>query len=411
MNPEVPNRDKVLLELQTAALQKVEAPDGKDEYIRCLGQAALELIDSDKAVQTELLNIYKHRYKHNPIDRLAGYIWNLVRVDVNRNHLGRDRDTGQIFKKRLLGGQEAQYPWLLEDPDMAKAEIRRSLHLDDPLQHNIELHRREVQSNPYQRGRILKLLGLINRDRVGSHPTTLDFGCSRNLVLKWLAQNNQKIRFPMDEVIVYGSKYPRTEAVYERTDVHRTTLMNTYLQTRFYPGRGHGVDVWPVRNAADELWVASCVYPRELEDQRRLRIFNSLKQDVEGVTFSEAQCEDINSLQESVPKGKWNYVFVSMVLHQNSDENRRRIIENAEHYAQDFVVVFDAAIPDDSSPYGLKIDSTLYSEKKPYNMRILVKDMRDPDKGFQDLMRTRDGRFKNVIVNSQNPVIRAAFGK
>lgn len=80
--------------------------------------------------------------------------------------------------------------------DNCRALILEAIHSDDEhfgygdFQQKLEMQ--VPMSNEPERGIGLKVMSLLFPERLGAHPKILEPGCSLNLILKWLANNEQR---------------------------------------------------------------------------------------------------------------------------------------------------------------------------------------------------------------------------
>jgi hypothetical protein len=413
-----------------AARKKYQSPDGGDPHIEMMGRAVRNLLRSNldepeadqitrdtetislgkvndalkKHVLDEYVSIYNSRAKSRPKDYPDSpeYILNLQRCAINARHLERDEDTGLIQKK------DTEFPDHITEIYEMEEEVIGSLMLDDKFKHNEPLYRSQVMTNIYWRGFIIKFLSLINSERLGHQPTTLEMGSSLGLSLKWLFRSNER-RYRMPHITVYDSDFDDWTEVTEVVDHKATKIINEIARSAFTPGPSHGVDYERAKEPSTELWVASCRYFKEMRDPQGLIDFNDIKQPLEEVTQSQAYCEDTRALKKSVPQKAYNFSFLSFMLNQNNAATRRRIEKNADNLTSDFEVTLENGRPNPSSPFGIDIFRG-YDPDSPSSIVATLRDVKRTHKIYEPFMRAKDGRLTDIIINRNHPMMRDVFG-
>ena len=114
-------------------------------------------------------------------------------------------------------------------------------------------------------------------------------------------------------------------------------------------------------------------------------------------------------MERAIGDKKFDVVFISMMLHQNSEENIGKILENAAHYSSRYVVIFDAVDYDPDAPNRLTFPEDLYPRDRPFSLKVLVKDLQDNGNGVEEIFRYKNGRCRDIVLNLGNSAVAEAF--
>lgn len=394
--------DLIIDDFRQVAMRKLIVPeDQNDPYIPNLAQSLWDLTHEPE-IENELLEIAN---LPNRMDKSAAYLTNIIFMRINEKHLTLD-----INENAKLNDES--YPQKLVSEDVCRKLIWEALIYDKKQSRNIHhdniLHR-EIQTNWYPRYSILKLLPFIYPE-LGDHPSYLDKGASQNYGLKWLKRNREVDKLPINPVTVYDADYAHPPDRDLPVDQERTIILNNLLSRDFIPAECMGLDWWPADEPANKLWVAANARPNEIGDKKRFEILADLNQEVADVNFlSNIDCSNTSQLAQELGNKKYDVVSLFMMLHQNNPSKIREIVQNAQGLAKEIVVIFDVISVDEDNHAIMHTPDDLYSEDDPYSFRVLVMKMKKRHEGFQEIARFKNGRCRDVILNTENEDVYRAF--
>lgn len=382
----------------------VSPANAHDPFFPLFAQAALDLVERDTAVQDELVIIRQLRQERNP-DESFGYIGNLLLREIQYGQLAKELQQPDE-KKRV-------YPDDYDSEDAWRGLIRTAVVRPDPYySQNPNLYLREVQSNVDVRYVNPKILAMLYPGRMDPRPRILDIGSSSNHGLKRLALAKE---FPFQEVTALDSPFGRARKVDEKIHEADTAAIRYMINRPFSIGKSLGVDRLPTHLSSFRLWVKACsFYPSEFQDKTAVQRFDEIDRvESDTVSFAQADCTVPKDMALAVRRRKaFDIVMFSTMLYQLNQQQREVALELGEKMASDrgFVVVLDSVDASRTSGTGLRFPVEFYNnQRRPFGYKLIVKDMQDPDAGFQELLRWENGRCSRIIPNRDHTVVENAL--
>lgn len=383
---------EVINDFRLAFENKRDNPDDPDDpYFGLYAEAGLrELENKDTQIGLRWLAEIRSSKQEK-----AGYLANFI--------------LRHIQKGRVQEGEfGSKYPVEYQDIESWQKLIRDSV-VHHKYDFEFDARARTIQSNIDLRYVNVKLLSLSQEGRFSEcSPTVLDIGCSRNHGLKRLARNQI---FKFEDLSVLESPFDDNKKVKNTVDTGSSSFLNKeFVQTPFTLAPSLGVDMWPIRDDRTKEWVQGCsFYPQEAADAERMAMFKDLEETVvEWVEFAQADAKRGNEFTRATDGKKFDIVVLSTILYMLSDADRSQIIKNAVGSASDdgYLMVLDSVDADDKNETGLKFPPYFYSEDRPFGYKTLVMDMKQKEKGFQELFRWENGRCKVLIPNMDNEIVK-----
>lgn len=292
--------------------------------------------------------------------------------------------------QRQLYGSQPDYPqayltpqkwtegldWIFDDPDRAGM-------------FTVDIWARPLQSNVSDRYKSVKALGVLAR-QLGRMETfdVMDIGCSQNAGLNHLASG---IGFGLPLLVRPGSRE-------HEPSLEHTAVFHDVLNTPLELAPSLGVDVYDPRESREWAWSCSH-YPSELLDEQRVELFNALiNAGYDNVGFFKGNFAEFDTAAfHAKHHGRtFGIVNFSTVLYQADELERAAMLEQAETFATEFIVVQDFLKIDPHDPRKLLFRDNWQDEQFPY--RTVVRDMREGSKHWHELFNWRDGRCQELAI-------------
>jgi len=255
-----------------------------------------------------------------------------------------------------------------------------------------------LYSDVFERFKAIKLVLALFGSRFEEPPRILNDGCSRNLGLKKLALN-----LPFRPIEVVDQPIDEVVSTKGRKNSKLSEALNQLLLRNIEIGLSYGVDIHDLKSKEHaRLTRSHSFYPSEIPDNDLVQEYDYLDGvEVPNVGFIQGDFANDELIESKfIPEQSgFDLIVFSTVLNELSEEDCwKAIVNGAHHVTADGLIIAQGFItvdPDEMT--DLHFPSTWFDRPFPY--RTLMLDMREIERGWQEIFRWENGRCKRLLSN------------
>lgn len=314
-------------------------------------------------------------------------------------------------KQMIFNNPDLDYPKDVGTTEVWQQELTKIFSGKSPYDVGelmLDLYSRPAAANVSDRYQGTDLILSHLQERLGERPVVWDIGCSLNQGLRRMKRQSE-IPFNAFEVVTPLTKndaHPEfTVSDSEMTDRLRRCVgkvaigdsvgidMQTYYRLTNKDG-----EIVRVEDAPALRWGwASSFYPKELLDEKRVRNFKLLEEELPDVALVNADfSEDTQALEKILPETPPNVMIFSTVLYQKP-QDIPKMLANARHFiAPGGIIIVQDFIQRDANTGEMRPIPSWFSV--PYSYRTFVLDTARPEKGFMEVFCWKNGRCEKMML-------------
>jgi hypothetical protein len=387
-----------LCALRNAFYVESQRPQGNDSRYAACSAALYDMLDPSnnptvREVFTDVISWRRHPHEN------SSYLVYL---------------TERVLHMMALDRKETlHYPHEAVTKEWWQGFISETLDADGDQLGNFMLHMtaRDVQTNIGQRALAQLLVPIFFSERIGVNPQIADVGSSEMQGLKSLFM--QESPFQPIFIDAHRGKDPDDQQASEK-------LLNSVIRRApqwYHPGLSIGIDktYTPPGETRDwdrnrQKWVkTNSIRPDDMVERPHIEALYDRIAAFETPDIVPVAMDFSEPLELPLPgrpgDERYDMVFYSSSLYQNSPEGVRTMIDNGLKIVKPLglLAVLDFVRPDARQPRDLHFVS-----RRPYSFRLLLLDPQAPDEGWKAFITAQDGRFRNLTFHRQWKQIRGA---
>lgn len=295
----------------------------------------------------------------------------------------------RVFQYQLLE-TKSNYPLDYIAPKEWEEAIR-SVSADEMTGYEVMqyLENRDIQSNVVERYKAVKLVMLLLGSRIGTTPSLLDVGCSRNHGLKKLALN-----LPFDPIS------PGVNDDRLGTIPFMNTTLSALLDVPLCIRNSIGLDLVSPEAFSAARWAKSCsFYPTELLNTYKVAEYDYLDS-VQIPEVRQAQHDILQDNLEAVSDGQqFEVIICSTLLYQLDVYERYKVQKMLRSRLRDNgVIIYQDFASKSTAPGAIQFESNWFEYIYPY--RTLVEFANDDEHILYEVLRWNNGRCEKWVPGS-----------